>query len=116
MSTTTHSVTLPPGYDETERGNGWLITEDGTGHNAWIRLEDDHWLEIEVRPDNYPGLSVATIRRTDAELLRHILEHCSGMWIRKLNSRGAEDFGERVPDEESFTMPTQEKRREEGNG
>lgn len=96
----TQQVTLPTDFEETERGNVWLMTEDGTGHNAWIRLTDDYWLEIEIRPDNYPGLSVATIRLTEGELLRHILTHCGGMSIRKVNLPGAESWGDEVPNEE----------------
>lgn len=100
MSTTTREVMLPADFEETERGNIWLMSEDGTRHNAWIRLTDDHWLEIEIRPDNYPGLSMATIRLTGDDLLLHILAHCGGMSIRRLNLPGAESLGDEVPEEQ----------------
>lgn len=81
-------VTLPPEFSETERGNVWLISEELTGHNIWIRLEGDNWLEIAIRTENYPGLTVQTVKTTEERLARHIKKECQSMYIRKINLPG----------------------------
>lgn len=80
-------------HKESEKGNVWLVDESGA-HNAWIRLDHEGtWLEISIRCENYPGLTVAVIDNlTDAELLEHILRECKGMYIRKLCLDGAEHY------------------------
>lgn len=75
--------------DETERGNIWLTNEEGAcNHNVWIRLVGQKWLQIAIRPENYPGLAVNTITVTDAELAAHINKECGGMVVRKANLDG----------------------------
>lgn len=75
--------------DETERGNIWLTNEEGAcNHNVWIRLHGQKWLQIAIRPENYPGLTVNTITITDAELTAHIHKTCDGMVVRKMNLPG----------------------------
>jgi hypothetical protein len=98
---TPDTVSLPASFSETERGNVWLTTEDGTGHNIWIGLGNDNRLEIAIRVENYPGLNVATIKVTDAELAQHIRQHCGGMIVRKLNVDGLEDISGEIPEPES---------------
>ncbi len=92
------AVTLPSDFFETERGNVWLTTDDGTGHNIWIDLGQDNRLEISIRLENYPGLNVATVKSTDADLAQHILRHCGGMIVRKLNIEGIEHVAEVIPE------------------
>lgn len=98
MVQSTNEVTLPADFEADERGNVWLMTEDGTGHNIWIDLGNDCWLEIELRPENFPGLSVATLCLSCDELKRHIFTHCRGMWVRTLSLPGAERFWEQIPE------------------
>lgn len=76
--------------DETEKGNIWLVHSEENYHNAWIRLGGNRWLEITIRPCNYPGLTVKTVSMTDKELADHInQEFNSGLWIvRKMNLSG----------------------------
>ncbi len=52
--------------------------------NAWIQLsEPELWLEITVRPENYPSLTVSVIKITDEALAKHV-QTCAGMFPRKL--------------------------------
>lgn len=92
------------GLQANERGNIWLVNDDLTGHNAWLRLAADNlWLEIDIRTDNYPGLNVNTIVATEAELARHIHNQCVGMYARKCNIAGItlddENYIDHVPEE-----------------
>lgn len=75
-----------------ERGNIWLINGEERWHNAWIRLDGNNWLEISIRPCNYPGLNVQTVTVTDEELYNHIRkEFGGGGWLaRKINLEGFE--------------------------
>lgn len=87
-------MTLPPGLtipvtalQLNERGNIWLASEDDSGHSAWLRLDSEKhlWLEICIRPMNYPGLNVNVITATDEELAKHIrTTFADGFWyVRK---------------------------------
>lgn len=71
---------------KSERGNIWLTTDEGEYHHCYIRLPDgpDRWLEISIRPCNYPGLLVQTVTITEAELTKHILKEFDGWIARKM--------------------------------
>lgn len=75
-----------------ERGNIWIWQPEEGYHQAYLRLPDgpDRWLEISIRPCNYPGLSVQTIQLPAAELAAHInKEFADGNWVvRKMNLHG----------------------------
>lgn len=92
---------MTPEFDlnETELGNIWLVNEEGN-HNAWIRLGGNRWLQIAIRPENYPGLTVNTITVTDEALAAHINKECGGMVIRKLNLDGVKVDGAYIADED----------------
>lgn len=72
-------------FCESEKGNVWLYNEELTAHNLWIALQPEHWLEIAYRAENYPAWTIQTARTTEESLARHILLHCGGMKIGKLN-------------------------------
>lgn len=92
----TKAMTQPhqsfPDIDECERGNIWLVHVEEDYHNAYFRLTDNRWLEVSIRPCNYPGFNVKTITVSDAELAAHIRkEFGGGMWhARKMNLEGVE--------------------------
>ena len=77
-------------FSKTERGNIWLVHVEENYHNAWIRLPADMWLEVSIRPDNYPGLSVQLVRCSEEDLAKHIRKYFGGhMWIaKKMNIAG----------------------------
>ena len=86
-----YAVVLDERFSETERGNIWLTNVEEPGwENAWIRIAGDLWLEIDIRPCNYPGLTVQLIRSSDKKLAAHIRKTFrSGSWrARKLNIEG----------------------------
>jgi len=86
-----YAVVLDDRFVETERGNIWLTNDDEPGHhNVWIGLQGDIWLEITIRPANYPGLTVQTIQISDKELAAHINKNFGGgTWVaRKCNIDG----------------------------
>lgn len=60
---------LPVGWSATERGHNML----GRGMDilAYYACGPDAWLEVSYCPENYPATSVATIQRTEQELLDH---------------------------------------------
>jgi hypothetical protein len=76
--------------DETEKGHIWLVHSEENWHNAWIWLGGHTWLQISIRPCNYPGLTVNTITKSDEQLAAHInQEFSSGLWIaRSCNLEG----------------------------
>lgn len=79
--------------NETERGNIYLAHVEENWHNAWIRVAgDDRWLQISIRPCNYPALDVSTVTITDEDLAKHIREQFGGgLWIAlKMNIEGVE--------------------------
>lgn len=79
---------VPVTLHETERGNIWLADDDGN-HNAWIKLPgENQWLEISIRPDNYPGLNVNTVTVSKSDLATHINSNFEGWTVRKLNLKG----------------------------
>jgi hypothetical protein len=71
--------------DETEKGNIWLAHSEENWHNAWIRLgSGQRWLQVAIRPCNYPGLTVNTITSSDPQLAAHInREFGGGMWMAR---------------------------------
>lgn len=91
------SLAIPPDFVDTERGNTWLIQEDGynTNHVAWILLwqntEPDKpsaYLEVSVTPANYPGFYVGRVDRTSEQLREHIQVKLQGWQVRKCNIPG----------------------------
>lgn len=85
---------LDNNFSENERGNTWLVTEEGDNHIAWFKLDDNHFLEVAVEPYNYPGFKVNVIESTEAELAEHINTKCAGWLIRKCNVEGVnQQFG-----------------------
>ena len=88
--------TLLHDFSDCERGNTWIVNEDQTKHLAYIRLgqEDNNdkpvytWLEISICTENYPGLNVALVHKTEAEIAKHIREKCEGHYARKCNIEG----------------------------
>ena len=77
-------------FCETEKSNIYLVSEEGDFHHAYIRLPDgpNRWLEISIRPCNYPALLVQTITVTDADLAVHINKEFDGWIARKMNLEG----------------------------
>jgi hypothetical protein len=97
----TNKITLPASFEASESECTWLMAEDGDRHLIWVNLPlPDHYLEIEIVPSNYPGLTMATIHNTADQLHQHILENCGGMLVRKMNLPGVEEIGDIVPDGE----------------
>lgn len=88
-----YAVVLDERFSQCERGNIWLVNDEEPGwHNAWIRLQGDIWLEISIRPENYPGLTVQTVQTSNEKLAAHInREFNGGNWLaRKCNIDGVE--------------------------
>lgn len=79
-------VQLPEDWYADEKGNVWL-SADGQ-HNAWLRVGPQQWLELSIRLENYPGLTIGRRQATDFELSRHIRRHCACMYARTLNLDG----------------------------
>lgn len=75
-----------------ERGNVWIWQPEEGNHQAYIKLPDapNRWLEISIRPCNYPGLNVQTVTLTESELTVFINENfADGNWqARKMNLPG----------------------------
>ena len=75
--------------DLTERNGVWLAHQEENYHNAWLRVpgQQTNFLQISIRPDNYPGLTVSTVTLTDEQLAAHIhREFGGGLWfVRKAN-------------------------------
>lgn len=75
-----------------ERGNVWVWQPEEGYHQAYLKLDDgpDRWLEISIRPCNYPGLHVQIVTLTESELALHInKEFADGNWVvRKMNLPG----------------------------
>ena len=75
----------------TERNGVWLTCDED--HSIWLYLEEVSedpekvvsWLEIDIRVDNYPGLTVNTVQLSSVNLARHIRRYCAGFHVRKLN-------------------------------
>ena len=74
-----------------ERGNVLLETSDGSDFQAYLRGdEENEWLEISYREENYPSLNVALRSMTDEELAEHITLTFVGWYARKMNLAGVE--------------------------
>lgn len=76
---------------ETERGNTWLVSEEGS-HLILIGLnisEDDtelsQLIEISIQPENYPGFNMETINIYMADLKHNIQDYNDGWFVRKWN-------------------------------
>src|SRR3990172_6069491 len=90
------NITLEHDFSDCERGNTWLVNDDLTIQLAYIRLgQEDNtekpacaWLEISICTENYPGLRVALVHKTEVELAQHITKECGGMYVRKCNIEG----------------------------
>ena len=76
-------ITLLPGFAATEKGN-ILLERDGDWL-AYCSCGVDTWLEISVRPGNYPVFSARTLKQTEEELATHIQTHCEGWTALKLS-------------------------------
>lgn len=81
----------------TERGNILLMNEYNAGMNAWIALdvervthETSQWIEISLRPEDYPSLAVNVVHIKERELARHINTEFAGeeWFVRKMNIDG----------------------------
>lgn len=77
--------TLPPDWADCERGNTYLVSDDGDSRIAWITLAGSLRLEIDIVSDNYPALTVRLVDKTDAELATHILRELGGWYVKKIN-------------------------------
>lgn len=77
-------------YAACERGNIWLTHTEEDYHNAWFRLEGDFWLQVSIRPCNYPGFEVNTVAISDRRLAAHIRKQFgNGVWrAMKMNLDG----------------------------
>lgn len=71
--------------DETERGNTWLVYEDGDRQYFLADLGGDTWLETTINPANYPGFTVRTITGSKDKMVAHIQEEWVGAFARKCN-------------------------------
>jgi hypothetical protein len=87
-----------------ERGNIYLVHIEENWHNAWINLFGFLWLEISIRPCNYPALNVACVSISDEKLAEHInKEFGGGLWkAMKMNIQGVK------LDEDSTIIGTEE--------
>ncbi len=86
-------------FNESEKGNILLVDVNGTFNvHAFIRIEDDYWLEVRYYEDNYPSLVVKTMKSKETELAERINEEFDGWFAKKLNIVGVE------VDEDNFIM------------
>ena len=85
-------ITLPVGWSYTERGNTLIESVHDSGWNAWISLGEDLWLEISLRPGNYPCLNVAIVEASEHGLANHINNNfpANDWHLRKCNLPGVE--------------------------
>ena len=79
-------------FSETERGNTYLVSDDGTNHLVIIGLrveEDDcemsQFLQISIIPENYPAVNVDEITIYLKDLANDIKEFNDGWYVRKWN-------------------------------
>lgn len=78
-------------FNESEKGNILLIDTNETFNvHAFIRIEDDYWLEVRYYEDNYPSLVVKTMKSKEMELAERINEEFDGWFAKKLNIVGVE--------------------------
>ena len=72
-----------------ERGNVFLQVQEGADFQAYLRGEEENeWLEVSYREENYPALNVAVLSITDEDLAEHISLHFVGWYARKANLDG----------------------------
>lgn len=83
---------LDVGWSDCEKGNTWLTNGEGD-HYALIDITSTQRLEIVILLDNYPGLNVAIIDKTDAEMAAHIQDRYEGWTARKCNVEGVKIDG-----------------------
>ena len=99
-------------FNEDGRGVTWLLPEEGNHHYILKRLtigrvvggaraasRADYWLQVEVIPDNYPGLTMNVINNTEAQLADHINKTFGGWVVRRWNINGIKVKDDRVVDE-----------------
>lgn len=70
-----------------ERGNTLLVTDDGLGLVAILRINDGLWRICEYQAENYPAFNTWDSQATEAEVSAWIVKHYQGWLIRKLNIR-----------------------------
>lgn len=84
-------IELPVDFSACERGNTWLISEDGQ-HLAFIDVPDSkRRLSISIFPENYPGLNIQLLSEedsTDEAIAKRINLNYVGWHIRKCNVNG----------------------------
>lgn len=75
-----------------ERGNIYLMHTEENYHNAWFRVGDDHYIQLSIRPRNYPAIDLSLIKISEEKLAEHIRkEFGGGSWYAmKLNIKGVE--------------------------
>lgn len=85
-----HSLSLWVPTTYTERGNILLMNEMDGGINAWLRVDNYHWIEMSWRAENYPSLNISLININERELARHINTtfHDDDWFVRKMNLEG----------------------------
>lgn len=94
----TNNFGLPTDFEASENETTWLMDADGERQIIWVALPlPNHYLEIEINPSDYPGLTIATVQKTAEELRQHILENCGDMLVRHSNLRGCEQLDDAMP-------------------
>ena len=81
---------IPENWFANERGNTWLMDDDGN-HVMWVNVNDKIRMEISICPNDYPGLNICILSEaesTDEHLAKHIHEKCVGWYARKCNIEG----------------------------
>jgi hypothetical protein len=102
-------VELPDDWYEDEKGNTWLVDEDGMRHIAYLDVPGGRRLELEINMDNVPGLTLQLLSPedgSDARLAAHISGRLSGWIARRCNIDGVEVGGDQqVKEAAAFTHP-----------
>lgn len=65
-----------------ERGNTWLVSEEGN-HLAYFNLPNGGVMEVSIVPENYPGFEVSTLNKKAIKgLSKHLKDLvATGNWI-----------------------------------
>jgi hypothetical protein len=81
------SITLSTDWYQTERGNTALSNDDGN-LVAWLKLDDEHCLEMAYTSANSPALHVLIADYDPVALRRHVIENLGGWYCHRWNLDG----------------------------